>query len=149
MPKPKTPIEDRLWSKVSELPNGCWLWTGYTGGNGYGYLKFGAERSELVHRIAYELVVGLIPPGLDLDHLCRNRACVNPAHLEPVTRRENLRRGERATVVRTGRCQRGHAMSGSNLYIAPEGKRYCRECRRKYVRRWRQQRSVEATHGSE
>lgn len=82
----------RFWTKV-HLPSddGCWVWTASQNGTGYGALTIAGAR-KLAHRLAYAHLVGPIPDGLDLDHLCRNRMCVNPAHLEPVTRRENLRR---------------------------------------------------------
>lgn len=90
-------LADRFWEKVEKTET-CWNWTASLNGNGYG--QFALETWPLVlrgaHRIAYLLVVGPIPEGLDLDHLCRNRRCVNPAHLEPVTRQVNLRRGTNA-----------------------------------------------------
>lgn len=82
----------RLYERVDRRPAGCWLWTGTIAPNGYGYFAI-KGRSQQAHRVAYELLVGPIPDGLDLDHLCRVRACVNPDHLEPVTRSENNRRG--------------------------------------------------------
>lgn len=81
----------------------CWTHTGYVMPNGYGQVRV-AGKTMLVHRAAYEILVGPIPAGLDLDHLCRNRACYNPDHLEPVTRKENLRRGfaARGSIVQHG-----------------------------------------------
>src|SRR3990172_7293894 len=78
----------RFWCKVRALDNGCWEWTGYLQPNGYGRLNVGS-RMTLAHRWAYERLIGPIPRGLQSDHLCRNRACVNPLHIEPTTAREN------------------------------------------------------------
>jgi hypothetical protein len=86
-------LTERLWQKIRRTPDGCWEWTGaMSRATGYGKATMNG-RSDGAHRIMYELIVGPIPTGLDLDHLCRNRICVNPAHLEPVTRSENVRRG--------------------------------------------------------
>ena len=90
--------EERFWPKVDKTET-CWIWIGAIGTGGYGNFWVGPDRLSdrmRAHRFAYESMVGPIPEGLDLDHLCRNRACVNPAHLEPVTRRVNLRRGVRS-----------------------------------------------------
>ena len=117
---------------------GCIEWIG--GLNGVGYGQFYAGRSEsnrtgkvYAHRWAYEKAKGPIPEGLHLDHLCRNRRCVNPDHLEPVTCRENLLRGESPAAkhaVKT-HCPAGHPYAGANLYVNPtKGYRVCRECSR-------------------
>lgn len=104
----------------------CWIWTGAKGSNGYGFHSIGSERIG-AHRFAYEDVVGPIPDGLELDHLCRERLCVNPWHLDPVTRQENQRRTPAALKTH---CIHGHALSGPNLYIhAIHGRRGCRTCR--------------------
>lgn len=87
----------RLWSQVAYTPAGCWLWTGHTILNGYGQV-YHDGRSQMIHRIVYAAAKGAIPQGLDLDHLCRNRLCVNPDHLDPVTNRENAIRGARAGI---------------------------------------------------
>lgn len=90
-------LQQRFWSRVTETPGGCWLWTGALCDSGYG--RFRAGTLVRTHRYAYELMVADIPDGLDLDHLCRRRACVNPYHLDPVTRGVNVRRGAR--VIRS------------------------------------------------
>jgi transcriptional regulator with XRE-family HTH domain len=89
------PIGERLAAKTEVDANGCWIWLGRINGFGYGEIKCG-ERRLKAHRVSYEHHVGPIPEGLDLDHLCRVRPCVNPEHLEPVTRSENVRRGHQA-----------------------------------------------------
>jgi hypothetical protein len=91
---PRVPLADRFWAKVDRRgPDDCWIWLGAKISSGYGTIYFGGKvRIVLAHRVAFELEVGPIPDGLELDHLCFERACVNPAHLEPVTKQENLRR---------------------------------------------------------
>jgi len=121
-------LADRFWPKVRKT-SGCWEWTACRTKSGYGIIGAGG-RHAYAHRVAYELCVGPIPEGLTLDHLCRNRGCVNPAHLEPVTMRENLRRGD-SPVGREARqthCLRGHPLSGPNLRTDRRGHRYCRAC---------------------
>lgn len=93
-----TPLRLRVMRKVKVGPLGaCWEWTGARNGNGYGRVHVRPGKLAYAHRAVYALLVGPIPAGLDLDHLCRNRSCVNPLHLEPVTRGENLLRGETLT----------------------------------------------------
>lgn len=106
----------------------CWLYLGSLTSNGYGKASV-AGRTALAHRAAYEALVGPIPPGLQLDHLCRNRACYNPAHLEPVTQRENLRRGRNSNAEKT-HCPLGHEYSDENTYVCARGKRSCKTCNR-------------------
>lgn len=87
----------RFWSRVDKT-EGCWNWKGRLGHDGYGLFSIGKRDNVIPHRFSYELEVGPIPEGLQLDHLCRNRACVRPDHLEPVTREENMRRAKEARV---------------------------------------------------
>lgn len=108
--------------------DGCWLWTGAHNDQGYGQLWFGARRMVYAHRWAYERYVGPIPEGYDIDHLCKNSGCCNPAHLEAVTHRENIRRGRAATKTA---CNYGHDWTDPrNVYTRPNGRRYCAECSR-------------------
>jgi len=95
----RSPILDRFFSHI-ELDGSCWAWTGYVSPNGYGQMGDN-RRIHYVHRWAYEHFIGPIPEGLVIDHLCRNRRCVNPAHLEPVTAEENWRRGDAPSAIST------------------------------------------------
>jgi hypothetical protein len=100
------------------------------------------------HRFAYELLVGPIPEGLELDHLCRNHACVNPAHLEPVIHVENIRRGDTDAQGRCNRdkthCPAGHPLDEANTYHNPHGWRACRTCNRESTARYRAERAAKA-----
>jgi hypothetical protein len=122
--------EERFWARVV-VADGCWLWTGYRLHNGYGSLMANGKKNTLAHRFAYELLVGPIPDGLTLDHLCRVRNCVNPAHLEPCTMAENALRGVGPTAVnaRKTHCKRGHEFTPQNTYARPDGGRECKACR--------------------
>lgn len=138
--KGKTPAEARFWQRIDKngpVPSHrsdlgpCWIWQGRPTSEGYG--RISADGREIyAHRLSYEMHHGPIPEGLELDHLCRNHICVNPAHLEAVTRRVNALRGENVKVLiaRTGRCARGHEYTPENTYVRKEGNRMCRECRR-------------------
>jgi hypothetical protein len=117
----------RFEEKFERQPDGCWVWTAAKHRGGYG--AFWAGKRVLAHRFAYEVMVAPIPRGLQLDHLCRNRACVNPAHLEPVTQCENEARGVKGAL--TTHCPKGHPYSGDNLILEKKhGWRKCRECHR-------------------
>jgi hypothetical protein len=106
----------------------CWEWTGPRDRDGYGKCSYGRR----AHRLAYERLKGPIPEGLVIDHLCRNRACVNPAHLEPVTIAENNRRGIQPSASKT-HCVNGHEYDPENTYLRPNGHRDCRACIRTRV----------------
>lgn len=136
----------RFARKMVRRPDGCWIWTGATNDGGYGQLR-ADDRVQYAHRLAYETFVGPIPDGLQIDHLCRTRLCVNPAHLEPVTQRENILRGESPQALRSRatHCIAGHPLSGGNLYIRPDGKgRHCRTCQRRRNRETRRRRRQRA-----
>ncbi|MGH3536358.1 MAG: HNH endonuclease signature motif containing protein [Pseudonocardiaceae bacterium] len=123
-------LPPRFRSKVSiSEVTGCWEWTASLRN---GYAAYGERHVNLYgHRVAYEWLVGPIPEGLDLDHLCRNRPCVNPEHLEPVSRRVNLLRGETLTAknATATECPQGHEYNSTNTYVDPEGFRHCKTCR--------------------
>jgi hypothetical protein len=126
--------QERLaaWS-MPEPNSGCELWFGSLSNTGYGLLKHvGPEkRTVLAHRASYEVAVGPIPDGYEIDHLCRVRSCINPRHLEAVPHRVNVLRGRAPTVVaaRTGCCTRGHALTSENAIVRKDGSRECRICR--------------------
>lgn len=120
----------RHYARLTYDGSGCWLWQGATH-RGYGRVCH-ERRSWVAHRFFYTALVGPIPEGLTLDHLCRVRNCVNPAHLEPVTAIENYRRGQQGPAPRT-HCPQGHAYEGDNIAWVNQGgrkTRACRECRR-------------------
>ena len=135
-----TDYERRFWAKV-EKTDSCWFWTGAKIQGGYGSFTDGRGSSVPAHRLAYELLVGPIPEGLVIDHLCRTPGCVNPSHLEPVTVRENTMRGESGSArnARKTHCDNGHAFSISNTYLYPRSsrKRRCRACKREKQRQTR------------
>lgn len=113
-------LYERIMARV-DITDECWLWTGYLN-KGYGTIGVNGKTRE-AYRVLYELVVGPVPDGLHLDHLCRVRACVNPYHLEPVTHAENMRR---AAAART-HCGNGHEWTDATTYPY-RGRRDCRAC---------------------
>ena len=120
-------VEERFDAKIAYEPNtGCYLWKASTTRDGYGKFWFEGKTVQ-AHRYSYQRWVGPIPEGLQLDHTCRNRNCVNPFHLEPVTQRENSLRGESANAAKT-ECSQGHPYDEENTYIYLNGGRACRTC---------------------
>ncbi len=117
--------------------NGCWEWVGSLSENGYGFMSWKSRSCYRAHRYYYEREYGPIPEGLQIDHLCRNRKCVRPDHLEAVTRRENMMRGFGVGGInaRKTHCLRGHAFTPENTYWSRNGnrekkKRRCLTCAR-------------------
>lgn len=144
-------VMDRFMAKVSPEPNtGCWLWTAHLSQTGYGRFAHEGKAKE-AYRVSYEMFVGEVPTGLDLDHKCRVRSCVNPDHLEPVTRAVNVQRGNARfaglRMLAKTHCPRGHEYSGDNL-IQYRGSRYCKSCKHEQHRKWREGKKFAATEVS-
>lgn len=136
------PAIDRFAEKIALTDSGCIEWIGGLNGVGYGQFYVGMDANPrtgkgYAHRWSYEHHVGPIPDGLHIDHLCRNRACVNPDHLEPVTRAENVLRGmgQSALNARKTHCPKGHPLNGANVRIGTKGERKCRACERAQSRK--------------
>jgi hypothetical protein len=138
-----TPPIERFTPKVKVSESGCWEWQGSLYPAGYGQFYLGNYKAVYSHRWAYEYYIGPIPEGLVIDHLCRNRKCVNPAHLEAVTQKININRG--AGNTSKTHCPRGHAYSEENTYLF-RGRRRCKACSRERCRMYKQTR--EATYHS-
>lgn len=144
---PALSVQERFESKYKIVDTGyltpCWLWTDKPTSKGYGTL--GVEgRTKGAHRLSWELYVGPIPEGLQIDHLCRVRLCVNWTHLEPVTRRVNLLRGVGfpGENVRKTNCPAGHTYTPENTYTSAKGKRNCQACHLDATRAWRAKQKV-------
>lgn len=116
---------ERFLSHV-EQSDGCWNWVGYRDARGYGKASVGQQRKDWAHRVSYRLFVGDIADGLTIDHLCRNVSCVRPDHLEPVTRRENIRRANPPRDT----CNYGHSLADAYIERTPAGFEHkrCRTC---------------------
>lgn len=131
----------RFVQKTKVCSGGCIEWTGGITPQGYGLFSWGSKPT-LAHRWAYEAARGTIPAGLVIDHLCRNRACVNPDHLECVAMAENTRRGILLQVIKTKakqqtHCKRGHPLFGPNVRMTADDHRECRTCQRAAATEWK------------
>ena len=140
----KSPLSEpeRFWRNVSQPSvKACWTWQGSKDGNGYGHFRLCSGRLVHAHRLAYFWIVGPVPEGKDLHHTCNRgrEACMNPFHLEPLTRKEHIHRGNGIAAInaRKTHCIRGHPLSGYNLVIDRTGGRQCRTCLNATRRRYR------------
>lgn len=143
----RKPERQRFEDRIKRSPEGCWSWTGSHMVNGYAKFSADGRRQVLAHRYAYELWVREIPDGLVIDHLCRNRGCVNPDHLEAVTNEENLRRGA-GYAIRNGMrtaCVNGHEYTPENTYVNKRGIRICRQCSRDRYHKTKQRENEKET----
>ncbi len=127
-------MQDRIAKRIEIDESGCWLWTGCLTDGGYGRIRVDGVELK-VHRLSYELFIGPIPEGLDIDHLCRVRRCANPEHLEPVTRSVNLQRGVWPNSAKT-HCPQGHPYTEANTYVWRR-RRACRTCSAEHLRNHR------------
>jgi hypothetical protein len=136
-------IRRRIKGNIEILENGCWKWLPTLNEGGYGRLW-----GDMAHRLSYSAYIGPIGKGLDIDHLCRNRYCVNPKHLEPVTRRDNLLRGigtdlQKRKALEKTHCPEGHELTMENIYIRPcDGVRICMTCKKIKSEKWQKENKI-------
>lgn len=138
VPDPDLPWPQRFWQKV-DASGDCWLWTGAKGLQGYGHWTsgLGIFNEQYAHRISWLVLVGPIPEGYWIDHLCRNPPCLNPDHLEPVSPRTNIQRGKNVGRPIKSHCPKGHLLEGGTLRVKPSGERVCRICSHDYYERFK------------
>ncbi len=130
-----------VWSHFVRVPSGCWEWAGGVSDTGYATVRHRGV-AVLAHRFTYELLVGPIADGLEIDHLCFNRRCINPSHLEAVTPRVNKLRSTSVSAVNATKthCNNGHPFDEANTHVDRLGRRRCRACARAKERRRREAR---------
>ena len=145
-------LEDRIWAHIVPEPNtGCWFWSGSHNNSGYARINLKTTKSKTgwktcyLHRVTYEMYVGPIPNGKQIDHLCRQRGCCNPEHLEAVTPQQNVARGLASAVnaAHKTHCPYGHEYNDDNTYIDSKGWQHCNECRRQRDRKRDRSRDIE------
>ena len=142
---------ESFWARVDKTGGECWTWLGAHFRSGYTRVKYQGHDT-VAHLIAYELTYGSVPDGLELDHLCRHRWCVNPAHLEPVPHAVNQARipgGLTVVNATKAACNRGHSLSGDNLFVRRDGRRRCRTCERATQQRLRSTDAYRQRHAAE
>lgn len=139
-------LAERLKSGCTVMPSGCWEWHRYRNDAGYGCLSVGNKKTE-AYRASYETFVGPVPTGLELDHLCRNRGCINPDHLEPVTKKVNVLRGFNACAnnARKTRCKHGHELTA--IVESGRNRRRCLTCQDAAVARYQARKRTERLMG--
>ena len=132
----RIPDDVRFWATVTPGSDGCLIWTGARNPKGYGTFRT-EEGTASAHRWAYTFRYGSIPDGMEIDHLCFIRACVNPDHMEPVTHAENVRRGRHNQNHGKDKCIHGHRFDEQNTSLDTLGKRVCRVCARRRTAEYR------------
>lgn len=129
--------EERFWAKVRKTHT-CWLWLGHLDKDGYGNIRVGLHRI-MAHRFSYKLYYSFIDPNLTINHLCENKSCVNPTHLELISLKGNLMYSDTPAKRNSEKifCNRGHLLSGYNLYLPKNGSRQCKRCKTLIMQRIR------------
>lgn len=149
MPSPERRVLDRVLASIEKPEEGCWLFLGSLDRDGYGTVGVPGLGTRRVHRIAHAVLIGPIPEGMEIDHLCRVRNCINPSHLEAVTRRVNSLRSESFAAInaRKTHCAKGHPYSRENTYLRKGGGRTCRICNDAAKAKWRARKKAERAAG--
>jgi hypothetical protein len=147
---PPTP-EDTFWGQIDRSdPDACWLWDRVIGTGGYGYHNW-RGRTVRAHRVSVLIDGRTIPDGMQVDHTCRTRSCINPRHLEVVTPRENKRRGNEHSGIGQYKthCPSGHPYDETNTYTSRNGARHCRACKVARTKEWRNDRRKSSRNGAD